>query len=513
MTSRLRADIGEAAAAARNAAVEAPFFWVTPGTPPRVRGLAAHTATASPLGDSFVSWRWDGRTLVVRNDAFGMIPLFIYRRGGTLAISTSIQKLLHEGGTVHVDGAALAVFLRIGFFIADDTAFREIRALPPGATLVWNDGACTISGGPYLVETSGMTRTAAIDRAIELTAAAVDRRAPSGPFVLPLSGGRDSRHILLALLARGHRPEFTVTVPRFPPSAAEDERIAPLVADAVRVRHVLVGPTSSPATAEARKNVETHYCADEHAWFYPMLDYVRANATAVYEGIGGSLWTVGWLAARDDRGLWRQRRHRDVAARMLDRYSGVDDAFLDDLVPGHIAAGRDVALDRLADEIARHADAPDPGKSFHFWNRLRRELALVPFDCMRQCGDVHTPLVDRDLVDFLLSLPPEIMSSRVSRSDISFHSDAIARAYPHAAHIPFEADDAPHTDASLHNRALTVPVARHLLARVRPFRLMRSTYVMPRLAYTLASTAYAATSRWLATNALYLSQLEDAVAA
>lgn len=51
-----------------------------------------------------------------------------------------------------------------------------------------------------------------------------------------------------------------------------------------------------------------------------------------------------------------------------------------------------------------------------------------------------------------------------------------------------------------------------MIRRGRSFRLMRSGYVLPRLAYTLVSRRYAESTRWLATTALYLAQLEDAAA-
>jgi hypothetical protein len=119
--------------------------------------------------------------------------------------------------------------------------------------------------------------------------------------------------------------------------------------------------------------------------------------------------------------------------------------------------------------------------------------------------------MDRELAAFLLALPPELISPQLSRSDKSFHSEAIRRRYPKVAHIPFEDDDAPHTDAASHNHQFGIEVAGYLLGRPRSFRLMRSPYVFSRLAFTLVSRRYAESGRWLAATALYLAQLESAV--
>jgi hypothetical protein len=503
--------ISTATADARRSMALAPFVWISRGVIPKVRGVSVHHATADGDGGSFVSWKWDGRRLVVESDPFGLVPAFVYRTDRDVAVSTSISKLVDEGATPHIDEAAMAVFLRLGFFVGDDTPFVEIRSVPAGARLVWQDGQLDVSGGPYIVERTHMSRDDAIDCAIHLTARAVDRRRPRSPYAVPLSGGRDSRHILLALRAVGDLPEFVITVPRFPPVPPEDQRIASLLAAAIGVRHVIVKPASAAAD-EARKNVTTSYCADEHAWFYPMLDYLRGRVPLVYEGIGGSLWTIGWAAQRDVRNLWRSGRTHDVAARMLDAYNVVGNDFLAGLLHGRPGWGRPAAVQRLAQELEKHVDAPDPGKSFHFWNRLRRELSLVPFGQMRQFTNVHTPLVDRELTGFLLSLEPELISPALSRSDKSFHSEAIQRAYSAAASIPFETDAAPFIDARAHTRAFTVTVARHLFARRKPLRLMRPAYVWPRLAYTLVNRRYAESSRWLAATALYLSQLEEVAA-
>ena len=525
MTAAVRAErrtIAEAAASERARAEHAPFLWVTrTNQHDRTMGIVAcRLSTGS--ADHFVEWTFSGGTLVIRNDAFGLIPLFVYRRGAEIAVSPSLQKLLCEGAVAELDEAAVAVFLRLGFFVGEDTPFRHIRALPPGAMFVWREGMLEKhERGSYVVPRRTIRRDEAIDQAIELTRQAVGRRMPMDDNVaVPLSGGRDSRHLLLELVHRGCRPKFAVTAPRYPPNAGEDQRLAPAVAAAVGIPHAIAIPTDRAAVAEARKNVETHFCADEHAWFYAMLDYVRGRAATVYEGIGGSLWKVGWLPQRDVREAWAAGRTQHVAECALEKHphQPITDEVIEDLAPPGVDLSRDLARQRLALELERHAAAPDPGKSFHFWNRLRRELALVPCAMMRSFAAVHTPLVDRDLTEFLLSLEPEIVSPVLSRSDKRFHSEAIVRGYPKFAHLPFEADAAPRSDPAAHYRQFALDVARHLLTdwtdrgqrRPRPFCWMRSSYALPRLAYMLVNRRYAQSRRWLPRAALYLRQLEEA---
>jgi asparagine synthase (glutamine-hydrolysing) len=513
--------IAEAIASERQKAHHAPFFRADASSGlARTEGIPVGRLSTNS-SDHFVEWKWQDDRLLIENDRFGLIPFFIYQRGKEIAVSSSLQKLLLEGAAAELDGAALAVFLRLGFFIGDDTPFMYIRALPPGASMVWRNGVWERSEcGSYVVAPRAISRDQAIDAAIELTCRAVGRRLPHDDAIaVPLSGGRDSRHLLFELDRRGLRPHFAITVPRYPPSTGEDVRIAPQVAAAVGVAHRAVETSEPPAVAEARKNVATHFCADEHAWFYGMFDGTRGRASTVYEGIGGSLWTVGWLPDRCARDEWALGRTTRVAELMLAKYANVIDACIRDVTLHPDCVNRAVAVDRLARELDRHAAAPDPGKSFHFWNRLRRELALVPCDLMRQFATVHTPLVDAALVDFLLSLSPELVSAELSRADKSFHSDAIRRAYPKYAHLPFESGDAVLSDDRRHVRTITRHVARHLMTGNRgktlrrSYRWLQSNYVLPRLAYSLINRRYLESTRWLPQTALYLCQLEEALPA
>jgi hypothetical protein len=122
-----------------------------------------------------------------------------------LLVSPSLVKLVEAGAPTGFDEAALAVFLRLGFFLGDDTPFQSIRTLPRTARSP-EAGTVTISGGYRFVRPQRLSRDAAIDGFIDLFRQAMSRRPPVGQdVVVPLSGGRDSRHILLELCESGHR--------------------------------------------------------------------------------------------------------------------------------------------------------------------------------------------------------------------------------------------------------------------------------------------------------------------
>ena len=113
------------------------------------------------------------------------------------------------------------------------------------------------------------------------------RRPP--PIAVPLSGGHDSRHIVLALHALGRPPDRCVTVEPYPPSAGDDVRLARLVADAVGVPHVVIPQRRDRIAAESEKNRLTNFCADEHAQFLPLRDYFASHRCTVFDGLAGDV--------------------------------------------------------------------------------------------------------------------------------------------------------------------------------------------------------------------------------
>src|SRR5690242_11615152 len=311
----------------------------------------------------FAAWSWNGDTLKVENDRYGMYPLYYAAWDGQIAVSRGIMSLLHCGTPTDLDGDALAVFLRLGFFLGEDTPFRAIRVPPPNGVLEWRAGHLNVQSGLRFPKPQHLGRRTAQDGLIELFATAIRRRRPQAEdFSVPLSGGRDSRHILLCLCADGSKPRSCITVRSFMQRQHDEDEAAARVAAALEVPHVVLHQTSDLFTAEQGKNVATDFCTDEHAWLLVLADYLSNRARWIYDGIGGDVLGNGLFAEPESIELYEANRIEELAERLLG-----PEIWPDILTKSaYKRLSRSAALGRLIREMSRHASAPNTITSFYF---------------------------------------------------------------------------------------------------------------------------------------------------
>src|SRR5436305_2202793 len=93
---------------------------------------------AERLRGMFAIAIWDAprRRLVVARDRFGIKPLYYRDLDGELAFASELRAL--PRGEIDLD--ALEAFLAFNSIPAPLTIFREVRKLPPGHLLLWEDG-------------------------------------------------------------------------------------------------------------------------------------------------------------------------------------------------------------------------------------------------------------------------------------------------------------------------------------------------------------------------------------
>jgi hypothetical protein len=446
----------------------------------------------------FAGWRWDGASLAISSDRYAMYPLFYYQRGNEFAIAPSLLTLLEQGAPLDIDADALAVFLHLGFFVGDDTPFRHIKVVPPNAGCEWR-GALVAREHRDVGTPLRIRRADAVEEYARLFRKAIAKRLPGdGRVAIPLSGGRDSRHIVLGLREAGVRPDYVVTAARYG-AADNDVEIAALLARTLGLKHVVLEHQPRVA-AELRVNAATSFCADEHAWFAPVGDYLRGTVGTIYDGIAGDVLSASLFQNRTWLDLYRAGRLGALADLLIGRSTDR----LQRTIDADFRAGRatEIARRRIIDELARHAHAPNPLTMFFFWNRTRREIALVPFGIFSRVPICFCPYLDHQLFDFLASLPSEITM------DKGFHTETIRHAYPRFADVPY---------ASKRKAGVTLPATLALGSRVlwyglrrRPSRLTSIVRLAAQASQSIINPAYRSRHRVInPVRLLYLFQLAE----
>jgi asparagine synthase (glutamine-hydrolysing) len=462
--------------------------------------------------DVYAEWHWDGREVVIRNCRLGFFPIYYYATVKEFGVSPSIDQLLVHGAPVELDDAAMAVYLRLGWTLAEDTVFRSIRALPPGGTVRWSGGIPQVTGGFSHPARLNIGRETAIDTFADLVRHAVRRRASKDvPFVLPLSGGRDSRSIFLELCEQGYRPQVCVTNHDFPPYRTQNIEIARELARRVDLPHQSLGQPASRLQTELRKNRLNDYCAIENIWCVNLYAEIvrRYDNPIVYEGSPGGTY-FGAYGNNDLLHLLEQDRGTDVARKLLNKWQNwqsAEEALQRVLTPE--AAGRfslELAVERLHRELTRHLDAANPITAFYFWNRGRHVSAMQPFSIARRAGVMAvTPYLDHDLVDFLAALPPKVSL------DKAFHGTAIHQTYPAFSDIPFAGDTpTPPIESNRHYRRFFLESLTYLGTHGTGKLVQRGPMLRRLAGLAVSGGNLRMRMKWTAPyTALYLTQIES----
>lgn len=384
----------------------------------------------------FVRWEWDGERLVVENDRFGIYPLFYSIYGGEIRISPSIQHVLDGDFPKTLNFPGLAVFLRLGGFLKEDTPFEHVQVLPPASRLTWCRGNIDLERGSLEALSLPVT-PGTFDETVEeyqsLFRQAVARRPPPADgYDIALSAGRDSRHILLELIRQGYEPNRTVTVQGQPPIDDEDRVVARLLAHEIGVPHDEVGYPESYVDAMLKDLELTEFCAAPHTWLIPLAGYFKARGTqCVYDGLAGGILSGGQQVSNQKLDLIRDGRTQELAKVLL--RESCNESLIHVCYRAEFARQipESLAVDRLANELERHRESRSPMVSFVFWNRTRRYVSLLPFGLLGHVEKIYCPYLDHDLFDFLMNVDPQYSMQK------RFHDETIRRSYPEFAHIPF----------------------------------------------------------------------------
>ena len=243
------------------------------------------------------------KSLFLARDRFGEKPLYYYndaQRG--LTFSSEIKSLL-QSPTVprRLDYEALGYYMRMGFVPAPLTLFRDIRILPPGHWLRWQDGQLVIQ--PYFAidycPDPDLTREEdAVEAVEDALRRAVKRQAisdvPLGAF---LSGGIDSSSVAAMLQETSTHQIKTFTM-RFEDQEFDEGVIARQVAEHLGTdHHEFVIPNIGFDPDDFWRIIEhvgTPFNDTSAIPTYILSKHIRDEVTVALSGDGGDEMFAGY---------------------------------------------------------------------------------------------------------------------------------------------------------------------------------------------------------------------------
>lgn len=385
---------------------------------------------------SFAAAIWDGQNgkLVLATDRFGMKPLYYSQTADAFLFGSEIKSLLvHDGVDKRPNERGIAQFFTYGMFFCQDTFLEGVTIVPAGAWVAydpvtkkvteeryWRLGEAKVAGarnqGDWLER---------IDSAFQ---AAVAMRAARTPNLgLSLSGGLDARSIL-AVMDHRKMPITTICMGMEGSMDHDSSRRMAELAGCKHHAHYLKADFLSRFEDHMRWMVhltDGHYLCQ--VIVMPTLPtYQQLGIEVLMRGHAGELMHMHKayaysmdaeaLSIGDDAALERWL-FKHLQAYMLQELE------VPLFRPGLQRVVADHARDSLREALREAETIATPlQRIWHVFinQRLRREtsLSMVEFNSLME---IRLPFLGNDLVDLLLSAPPDLKLGETIQTYILKH--------------------------------------------------------------------------------------------
>lgn len=271
---------------------------------------------ATHLEGMFAVAVWDERRrrLVLCRDRFGIKPLYYSAVSQGMLFGSEIKAVQAGRRQTALDLQALSNYLSLMYIPGSQTAYTEIRSLPPASTLVWSDGGYVIRrywDAADVPRRDGVSTTRAKGELRDLLLHSVEAQlAADVPVGFFLSGGVDSSSVVAA--ARRMRPDLplrTFSV-GFPDRSYDERRAAATVSRHLGTDHteLVVEPRPEDVVDRILPCFDQPFADPSMVPTYYLCRLARQHVGVALSGDGGDELFAGYRTYQADK-LARYYRH------------------------------------------------------------------------------------------------------------------------------------------------------------------------------------------------------------
>lgn len=456
-------------------------------------------------GFPFAYWSFKQGVFEAAVDLHGLAHLYYYDDGETFCAAYDLQQLVSLLPNPQLDYGALAVFYRMGTFIENDTPIKNVKVLGPAGRIVIRNGELKISERYFWSQSAvDETKETLIDKYQSLFEASIAqvKQTSSMPVSIPLSGGRDSRHIFLEALAQGLEIKQVVTSFFEPDNQfGEDVALAKQLCAKASVPVKVIKSDNNWFGREQYKNSKTSFGTMIHAWYVDLAKQLPEQSLLL-DGLGGDVLSESkkWNSVIEkafQQGDWDT---------LINHYLGFNDSCLAVFSPRFTEKiSRNLAVERLLPVLKKYEKFHKPQGAFEFYCRARRNIALSPLT-LTNCQAVYFPYLEKELFKFLSSVPARSFAAN------DFHTSVILKSYRDYADIAFKTKNvrAPYSiwDKLKYKYRKCATVCILTMGAQKSDCFNRSR-VLPRLLISFLSPLKSGAEEWSAPKLVHLKGLLD----
>lgn len=393
------------------------------------------------VNGAFAAAIWNARehTLLLISDHLGTHPIYFAHEQGCLVFGSGARAAAQAPGLLRsVNPAALAEMLAFGQVYGDKTLFAGVYLLRPGSILQYGNGKLSITkyvDWQYPEYYDLHSEDFYLDRWSYYVRQAVTRQMrPPAPVGILLTGGLDSRSIFGMM---DHQSSDSVAI-TFGVPGCDDERCAREMARLCHVPHEFVPLEPDYLARLGAKGVRItdgmKGCV--HFNMLGALDEVARIAKVLYKGyLGGTIY--GHVVTHERLAPVREEQWFDHV--FATRNQVFSEAHLPQLYTADMLRQVcDIPRQSLRQALAQSRSTwwVDKDSYVDLYEEDVRFTSLG-VELARSQALVRTPFVDKDLVQFALSVPP---GYRVNKE---YYKNAIVKALPRLAKIPYDVTGLP----------------------------------------------------------------------
>jgi len=376
--------------------------------------------------------------LTLVNDRYGLIKLFYYHDEDHFCFAPKIRPLLKFGAEKSLRRDAIVDFFLFGYLLGDKTFFKHIHQLPPASILevsksgmklvkYWNyeyDEEYDVRPQEELIEELGALWQEAVERRIK----------KDETIIIPLSGGLDSRAILAAALrctTKNNIITFT-----FGEKGSFDFVIGKMVAEKAGVRNIPLGVEKEDFEGQYNISIDDVEGIIDATPYFAIGGYkeMKKYGDKLYIGYMGDPIMGSHISSEMLNKKLKSEQDYIEAKNMIFEKHTLND--LNDIQGLFNSSYTNIEILIYSFESTlngmKRISNEDMPNYCAIWDYIHRQNKYTMFTVFRykECFKYSTPLLDNDLIDFMLKMTPEL------RLDENLYIQMLLGKYPELFELP-----------------------------------------------------------------------------